>query len=147
MPSEPSRAGVAGRAGAAAESAGGAAAAGRVVADVLQERRGRHEEQIAGHGAAEIQQPIVIAGRPADEHVVQHLLDGSRRARIADEIGAEFALCGAAERHVVAEDLYLFAVLHDRGQRVVRRGRLDRVVELDVGKLGAADDAFLGFGG
>ena len=147
MPSEPSRAGAVGGEGGAVDVSGSAAAvAGIVGRDILQERRRGHEEQIAGHGAAEIQQPIVIAGRPADEHIFQHLLDRSRRTRVADEIGAEFALPGAAEGHVVAEDLHLFAVLDDRGQRVMRGGRLDRVVELDVGKLGAADDAFLGFG-
>ena len=148
MPSEPSRTGVADRAGAAADAAARRCrCSGLVVADVFQECRGRHEEQVAGHGAAEIQQTVVIAGRPADEHVLQHLLDGPGRARIADEIGAELALRRAPERHVVAEDFYLFAVLDDRRQRVMRRRRLDRIVKLDVGKLGAADDAFLGFGG
>ena len=64
-----------------------------VCRDGVQKCRRRHEEQIAGHGAAEIQQPVVVAGRPADEHVLEHLLDGARRAAVADEIGAEFALC------------------------------------------------------
>ena len=31
----------------------------------------------------------------------------------------------------------------DRRERAVRRGRLDGVVQFDVGQLGAADDAFL----
>ena len=50
---------------------------------------------------------------------------------------------GPAEGHVVAQDLDLFSVLHDRGERAVRGGWLDGIVQFDVGKLGAADDAFL----
>src|SRR5258707_2173750 len=61
----------------------------RVVSDVFQEGRGGHEEQIAGLRDAEIEQTIVIALGTADEHVLQHLLDPSRRTCIADEIGAE----------------------------------------------------------
>ena len=145
MPSEPSRggAGCGGRVWRAGKPALPARASSptfsRKVAD-------GHEEQIAGLGDAEIQQTVVIAGRAADEHVLQHLLDRPWRSRIADEIGAEFALRGTAERHVVAEDLYLLAVLDDGGQRVVRRGRLDGIVEFDVGELGAADDALLRLG-
>jgi Dyp-type peroxidase family len=45
----------------------------------------------------------------------------------------------AAEGHVVAEDRHLFPVLHDRGQCTVSGRRLDGVVKLNVGKLGAAD--------
>jgi hypothetical protein len=60
---------------------------------------------------------------------------------------AEFRLRHRAERHVVAYDFYFLAVLHDRRQRIVRGRRLDGVIELDVGKLGTADDTFLGFGG
>src|SRR5580704_699795 len=108
---------------------------GLVVPDVLQERRGRSEEQIPGYGAAEIQQSIVVACRPTDEHILQHLLDRSRRTRVANEIGAELALRGAAERHVVAEDLLLPSALNDRSQRIVGGRRLDGVVELDVRKL------------
>src|SRR5579864_791747 len=65
---------------------------GLVVPDVLQERRGRSEEEIPGYRTAEIQQPIVIAGGPPNEHILQHLLDRSWRTRVADEIGAELAL-------------------------------------------------------
>jgi hypothetical protein len=36
----------------------------------LQKRRGRHEEQTSGDGAAEVEQPVVVAGRAADEHVL-----------------------------------------------------------------------------
>src|ERR1700733_8266557 len=60
----------------------------RVVADVFQKSRRRHEEQIAGLRDAEIEQSVVIAGRTTDKHIFQHLLDGSRRTRVADEIGA-----------------------------------------------------------
>src|SRR3984885_15048690 len=70
----------------------------RVVADVFQKSRRRHEEQIAGLRDAEIEQAVVISGRTTDEHIFQHLLDGSRRTCVADEIGAEFLLADAAER-------------------------------------------------
>src|SRR5215471_19420702 len=116
-----------------------------LVPEALQERRGRHEEQVAADRAAEVQQPIVVAGGLPDEHVGEHLLDRARRARIADKVGAELAMRGGAERHVVAYDLHLFSVFHDRGQRIVGGCRLDRVIELDVGELRAADDALLGF--
>jgi hypothetical protein len=77
---------------------------------------------------------------------LQHLLDDARRARISDEIGAELGLPDGPERHVRPHDFLLFAVLDDRRQRVVRRGWFDGVIELDVRKLGAADDGLLGFG-
>ena len=95
---------------------------------------------------AEVEQPIIIAGRLADEHVLDHLLGHPRGAAIADEIGAVFAVSDLAERHVVADDLEFLPVLGDRRQRIVRRGRLDRVVEFDIGELGAADDALLRLG-
>src|SRR5271170_2727268 len=104
---------------------------GLVVPDVLQERCGRSEEEIPGYCTAEIQQSIVVAGRPADEHILEHLLDRSGRTRVANEIGAELALRGAAERHVVAENLLLLSALNDRGQRIMGGRRLDGVVELD----------------
>src|SRR5262245_17551616 len=101
------------------------------------------EEQIPRHRAAEIEQPVVVARRTTHEHVLEHQLDGPRRSAVADEIGAEFTLPDAAEWHVVAQDFDLFSILDDRGQRAVRRGRLDRIVQLDVGQFLAADDAFL----
>src|SRR5580700_11002342 len=67
-----------------------------IVADGFQKCRGRSEEKIAGYGAAEIQQPIVVARRPADEHVHQHQLDRPRRTRVADEVSAELTAGGAA---------------------------------------------------
>ena len=121
--------------------------AGSVFGHVLQKCRGRHEEQVSGDGAAEVEQPVVVAGRPADEHVLEHLLDGAGRTAVADEIGAKFTVTRPAEGHVVAQDLDLFSVLDDGGERVVRRGWLDGIVQFDVGKLGAADDAFLRLGG
>src|SRR5580704_12522438 len=76
----------------------------RVFGHILQKRRGWHEEQVSGDGAAEVEYPVVVAGRPADEHVVEHLLDGAGRTAVADEIGAEFTLRRPAEGHVVAQD-------------------------------------------
>ena len=119
----------------------------RVGADVFQEGRGGHEEQIAGLRDAEIEQTVVIAGGTADEHVLQHLLDRSGRTCIADEIGAELLLGNIPEWHVVAEDLHFLAVLDDGRQRAMSEARLGGIVELDVGKLGAADDALLRLGG
>src|SRR6266849_6479542 len=103
----------------------------------------RHEEEVTGDGAAEIEEPVIVAWRAADEHVLQHLLDRARRAAVTDEVGAELTLRCPAERHVVAQYLDLPATLLDRRQCAVCRGRLDRVIELDIGQLGAADDAFL----
>jgi hypothetical protein len=37
------------------------------------------------------------------------LFDGTGRTAVADEIGAEFTVPCPAERHVVAQDLYLFS--------------------------------------
>ena len=53
--------------------------------NVFEECRRRHEEQSAGDGAAEIQQSVVVAWRPANEHVLQHLLYSARRTGVADE--------------------------------------------------------------
>src|SRR5271169_686819 len=105
---------------------------GLVAGNILQKSRGRHEEKASAYGAAEIQQPIVVAGRPADEHVLQHLLDRSRRTCIANEIGAELPLRRGAEGHVVAKDLYFLAVLNDRCEYIVGACRLNRIVELDI---------------
>src|SRR6478609_1400925 len=107
--------------------------------DFLEECRGRHEEEIAGHCPAEVEQPVVISGRTADEHVLEHLLDGARRPAVADEISAELALRRLTEGHVVAQDLDLAPVLLDHCQRAVSGGWLGRVVQLDVRELGAAD--------
>jgi len=41
----------------------------------VQKIRGRSEEQIPGDGTAEVQKAVVVAGRPANEHVLDHLLD------------------------------------------------------------------------
>src|SRR5580658_8721342 len=105
----------------------------RIVHRILQERGRRYEEQRAGPSSAEIQYPIVISGRAADEHVFQHLLSGSRRAAVANEISTKLARGGVTERHVVANDLHLLAVLDNRVQCVVRGCWLDRIIELDVG--------------
>ena len=56
---------------------------------VVEEVGGRHEEQAAGDGGREVEDPVVVARRIADEHVPEHLLDHARRRRVADEVGAE----------------------------------------------------------
>ncbi len=55
----------------------------------LQKCRGRYEEQVSGDGTAEVEQSVVVTGRPADEHVLEHLLDSAGRTAIANEIGAK----------------------------------------------------------
>src|ERR1700693_1884600 len=112
----------------------------------LQQVQGRDEEEVAGQGAAEVQQPIVVPGRAPYEHVLQHLLDRPRRPGVADEVGAELAASDVAERHVVAENLHFFPILDEHGERVVCRGWLDALVQLDIRQLGPADDPFLRLG-
>src|SRR5271163_3682571 len=118
-----------------------------VVGEVLEKGRGGGEEQAAGDGAAEIEQAIVVAGRASDEHIFKHLLDGGGRAAIADEIGSEFTVGGAAEGHVVAQNLDLSSVFDNGGEGAVGGGGLDRVVQLDIGQFPAADDSLLRLGG
>src|SRR5260370_25609830 len=113
----------------------------------FQEAQGRHKEEVPGDRATEVQQAIVVAWRPTDEHVLQHLLGPLWRARVADEVGPVLAMRRVTEWHVVANDLDLLAILIDRGHRAVRGRGLDRVVELDIGQLGAADDPLLRFRG
>src|SRR5208337_4053125 len=97
----------------------------------------------SGDRAAEVEQPVVVAGWPANEHVLKHLLNGAGGTAVANEISAKFALSGAAEGHVVAQDLDLFPVLDDRRECVVRRGWFDGVVQFNVRQLRASDDSFL----
>src|SRR5580704_18647243 len=92
---------------------------GLVFGHVLQKCRRRHKEQVSGHGAAEVQQPVVVAGRAPDEHVLDHLYDSAGRTAVADEISTKFTGARPAEGHVVAQNLDLFPVLDDRGERVV----------------------------
>src|SRR6266446_4410251 len=92
---------------------------GLVFGHVLQKCRRRHKEQVSGNGAAEVQQSVVVAGRAPDEHVLDHLFDSAGRTAVADEIGAKLTMRGSAERHVVAQNLDLFPVLDDRGERIV----------------------------
>src|SRR5208282_2123290 len=77
-------------------------------------------EGSAAAGAAEGEQPVVVAGRPADEHVLEHLLDRAGRTAVADEIGAKFTVRGPAEGHVIAQDLDLFPVLDNRSECAMR---------------------------
>ena len=98
--------------------------------------------------AVEGSDPVGVAGRVADEHVVQHPFGDRGGPRVADVIRAELVLTHLAERHVVPHDLQLVAVVVlDHVQRQVRVRRLDVVVEFDVVEFGAPDDPFLLFGG
>ena len=73
-----------------------------VARHALQEGRGWHEEEVAGDSTAEVQQFVVVSGRPADEHVLQHPLDGAGRTAVADEERTELSLGSVTEGHVVA---------------------------------------------
>lgn len=90
----------------------------------------------------------MLAGRVADKHALQHLLNHPQAARIADKVGAEDAGAGRAKGHVVAQDAVLVAVVVlDGGERLVRLlVAVGLVVELHVVQLGAADDGLLGLG-
>src|ERR1700730_17775154 len=116
---------------------------GLVVAHGFKKCCGRSKKHISRDGTAEIEQAVIIAGRPAHEHVFEHLFDGVGRTAVADEICAKFTVPGSAEWHVVAQDLDLFPVLDDGCECAVRRGWLDGTVQFDIGQLGAADDSFL----
>ena len=134
------------------EGSAGAAAADDdysqvVFAHIFQKSGGWSEEQASGDRMAEVEQPIVVARWAANEHVLEHLLDRAGRTAVANEIGAEFAVPGTAEGHIVTQDLDLFAILDDRRERVMRRGRFDGIIQFNVGQLVAADDSLLCFGG
>jgi len=88
----------------------------------------RHEEQVSCDRAAEVEEPIVVARRPADEHVLQHLLDGAGRAAVADEIRAELTVPRSTEGHVVTQDLGVSALWADVGLTVSSSSTLDSFV-------------------
>src|SRR5437667_12571081 len=97
--------------------------------EVLQEGRGRHEEEVPGDRTAEVEQPVIIARWIADEHVLEHFFDRARRAAVADEIGPELPAGCLAERHVGSEDLELLPNLRDLGERIRPTGMLDVDIE------------------
>ena len=120
---------------------GGQAGRARRVAEEI----GRwHEEHAAGDRGGEVEYPVVIAGRVADEHVGQHLLDDAGAGGVADEIGAELTATGAAEWHLVPQDLPLGAAgPGGAGQRQMGVGRPGPGGQRDVGQLRAADHLLL----
>ncbi len=72
------------------------------------------------------------------------LLNGARRTAVADEVCSEFAERRTAERHVIAQDLDLFAIL-DNGSSAhyVQMCRFNGIVQSRCPtKLGLADNAF-----
>src|SRR5208283_4202751 len=87
---------------------------------IFQECHRGREKQVSRDGATEVEQPIVIAGRAANEHVLKHLFNRIGRTAVANEISAKFTLRGSPEGHVVAQDLDLFPVLDDGSECVVR---------------------------
>src|SRR5579871_800279 len=87
-----------------------------VVAHGFQECCGRSKKHVSSDRAAEIEQAVIVAGRPAHEHVFEHVFDGAGRTAVADEICAKFTVPGSAKGHVVAQDLDLFSVLDNGGE-------------------------------
>src|SRR5579871_6722569 len=68
-----------------------------VVTRGFQKCCGGSKKHVSGHGAAEIEQAVIVAGRPAHEHVFEHLFDGTGRTAVADEICPKFTVPGSAE--------------------------------------------------
>ena len=91
----------------------------------------------------EVQQTVIVTGRIAQHHSLQHRFDRMWRPGIGNEIRPSLAAADIPEGHVVPTDLDLHAVFDQLREGVVRIGRLDRIVQLDVVQLGAADDRFL----
>src|ERR1700733_16065443 len=87
--------------------------AGLVVAYGFQKCHGRSKKKASRDGAAEIEQPVVVAGRLAHEHIFEHLFNGMGRTAVADEVGAELTVSGPADRHVVPQGLDFFPVLEE----------------------------------
>src|SRR5580704_2724206 len=88
---------------------------GLVRSDTVEERGRRDEKKASSNGCAEVKDAIVVAGRSSDEHIFKHVLDGARRTAVADKVGAELTVAGAAERHVVPQNFDFFSVLFDDG--------------------------------
>src|ERR1700757_5033945 len=70
-----------------------------VLNHLVEKRRGWCKEKAAGDGSAEVENTVIVAGGPADEHVFQHLFDRARRSAVTDKVGSEFAPPDLAERH------------------------------------------------
>src|SRR5262249_50193006 len=92
----------------------------------------------------EIKQSVIRAGRIADIHTLEHLLDHQEISRIAAEIGSEFPVTWASEGHVVAKDIMLSsACADDGGQGLVRFVRRIVAIDFDIVYLRAADNLLL----
>src|ERR1700724_777250 len=70
---------------------------GLVVSHAFQKCYGRSKQHVSRDSAAEIEQAVIVAGRPAHEHVFEHLFDSAGRTAVADEICAKFTVPGSAE--------------------------------------------------
>jgi hypothetical protein len=85
-----------------------------------------------------------VTPRIAEEHALQHLLRDAQMPGVADEVGAVFALAGAAKGHVVAQDVVLGTVsTHDRGEGLVRLLAARRIGQFDIADDLPADDLLL----
>src|SRR5271170_4850228 len=115
------------------------------VAEIFKKSGRWGEKQTSTDGPAKIQHAVVIARRPPDKHVLQHLLSDSGRPAIADKVGSEFPAAGFAEGHIVPENLDLSSIFDNACQSVVSRRRLYRIAQLNIRKLLAPDDPLLLF--
>src|SRR5579863_5327747 len=59
---------------------------GLVLAYGFQKRQRGSKKQVSRDRTAEIEQLVIVAGRPANEHVFEHLFNGTGRTAVADEI-------------------------------------------------------------
>ena len=75
-----------------ADSAEGTSTAGSSSVTVSRNVADGAKNKVSGDGTAEVEHPVVVAGRAADEHVFEHLLNDAGRTAVANEIGAEFTV-------------------------------------------------------
>jgi hypothetical protein len=80
-PSEPSSAGAVDGAGSSVDPAAGIAAAAAVSFTDSRNVADGTKNRGSGHRAAEVEQPIIIAGRATDEHVLGHICSVTRGVR------------------------------------------------------------------
>src|SRR5260370_33632326 len=53
----------------------------------LQKRFRRNKEKASRNRTAEVENPVIVARRPSNEHILEHLLDRARRTAVADKMG------------------------------------------------------------
>src|SRR6185437_4822607 len=79
--------------------------------------------------------------------ILKHLFDPQRGAAESNEVGSEFSVAWPAEWHIVPQNLDLLPIFNNSCQGVMGRRWLHGVIQLDIRKFFAPDDAFLLLGG